>query len=243
MRLSFLVFFLALAMAAQDSRQQLPTAGEVVAKMMERNDQRAAALHGYTASRHYVLENQRHNKRAEMLVRMTCREDGSKYFETVSETGWGGARNHVFPRLLEGETEASVPDAHERSRITPQNYLFEMLGTDTVNQLPSYVIAITPKTQNKYLVRGRIWVDAEEYAIVRIEGVPAKSPSFWVKSVHFVHTYQKIGPFWFPASDRSITDVRIFGSTELTIEYFDYAPNTSILSASSELAASTGNKY
>jgi outer membrane lipoprotein-sorting protein len=244
MRLSLLLVLLAaLAMAAQGSRQQPPTADEVVAKMMERDDQRQASLHGYTAIRRYVLENQHHHKRAEMLVKMTCREDGSKYFETVSETGWGGARNHVFPRLLEGETEASVPDAHERSRITPQNYFFEVLGTDTVNERPSYVIAITPKTQNKYLVRGRIWVDAEEYAVVRIEGVPAKNPSFWVKSVHFVHTYQKTGPFWFPASDRSITDVRIFGSTELTIEYFNYAPNTSMLSASSELAATTGNKY
>jgi len=243
MRLSFLILFSALAMAAQDARQQLRTAEEVVAKMMERDDQRQASLHGYTAIRRYVLENQRHHKRAEMVVRMACLEDGSKQFQIVSETGWGGARNHVFPRLLESESEASVPDARERSRITPQNYSFEMLGTDTINGRAAYVIAITPKTQNKYLVRARIWVDADEYAIVRIEGVPAKNPSFWIKSVHFVHTYEKNGPFWFPASDRSVTDVRIFGSTEMTIEYFDYAPNTSMLSASSGLAANSGNKY
>jgi len=243
MRLSFLVLFSALAMVAQDSRQQLPTADEVVAKMMERDGQRQASLHGYTAIRRYVLENQHHHKRAEMLVKMTCREDGSKYFETVSETGWGGARKYVFPRLLEGESEASVPNARERSRITPENYSFEMLGTDYINGRTVYVIAISPKTPNKYLLRGKVWVDADEYAIVRIEGVPAKNPSFWIKRVHFVHTYQKSGPFWFPAFDRSITDVRIFGSTELTIEYFDYAPNTSVLSASSELAGGTGNKY
>ena len=109
-----------------------------------------------------------------------------------------------------------------------------MVGTDYVKERPAYVISITPKTPNKYLTQGRIWIDADEYAIVRIEGKPAKNPSFWIKSVHFVHNYEKRGSFWFPVSDRSVTDARIFGSTEVTIEYFDYAPKTSALSASRE---------
>ena len=44
--------------------------------------------------------------------------------------------------------------------------------------------------------------------------------------MHFVHTYQKSGPFWFPVSTESVTEVRIFGSTSLTINYFDYTPNS-----------------
>ena len=229
---SFLLFS-SIVMAA-DSSLRLTTGDEVIAKMMARDNERQAALHGYTASRRYVLENQRHHKRAEMLVRMTCLRDGSKQFETISETGWGGARKHVFPRLLEAETEASRPGLRERSRLIPENYVFEMVGTEYVDERPAYVIAIAPKTPNKSLMQARIWIDADEYAIVRIEGKPAKNPSFWTKSVHFVHRYQKRGSFWFPVSDRSVTDVRIFGSTEVTIEYFDYAPDTSALSASRE---------
>jgi hypothetical protein len=229
---SFLLFS-SIALAA-DSSSQLPTGDAVVARMMARDNERQATLHGYTASRRYVLENQRHHKRAEMLVRMTCLGDGSKQFETISETGWSGARKHVFPRLLEAETEASRPGLRERSRLIPENYLFEMAGADYVDERRVYVIAITPKTPNKYLMQGKIWIDADDYAIVRIDGKPAKNPSFWTKSVHFVHNYEKQGSFWFPVSDRSVTDVRIFGSTEVTIEYFDYAPNTSALSASRE---------
>ena len=229
---SFLLFS-SIAIAA-DASLQLPTGEEVVAKMMARDNERQATLYGYTASRRYVLENQRHHKRAEMLVRMTCLRDGSKQFETISETGWGGARKHVFPRLLEAETEASRPGLRERSRLIPENYVFEMVGTEYVDERPAYVIAIAPKTPNKYLMQARIWIDADELAIVRIEGKPAKNPSFWTKSVHFVHKYEKRGSFWFPVSDRSVTDVQIFGSTEVTIEYFDYAPNTSALSASRE---------
>jgi len=221
-----LAFFLPLMLAEPGSIPGLHSADQVVARMIARDSERQAALHGYTAYRRYVLENRAHHKQAEMLVRMICREDGSKQFEVVTASGWSGARKHVFPRLLEAEIDAARPDLRERSRITPDNYTFEMAGTADVRGRLAYVISIEPKTQNKYLARGRIWVDADEYAIVRVEGQPAKNPSFWLKSVHFVHDYNKSGPFWFPVTDRSVTDARLFGATEMTIEYFDYAANT-----------------
>lgn len=205
--------------------EALRSADDIVAKMLAADAERQAALRGYTASRRYVLENKNHNKRAEMMVRMICQQDGSKEFEVVSSDGWGAVRKHVFPRLLEAETDASRPGSRDRSRIIPENYAFQLSGMGTVHDRLAYVISIEPKTPNKYLARGTIWVDAEEFAILRVEGEPAKSPSFWTKKVHFVHDYNKTGPFWFPVTDRSLTDVRIFGSTEMTIEYFDYAAN------------------
>jgi negative regulator of sigma E activity len=231
MRFSLFLLIFAMVMTADDSRQQLPSADDIVVKMIERDNQRQAAFHGYESTRHYVLENSHRRKRAEMVVRVECLDNGSKQFQTLSATGWGAARNHVFPRLLESEKEASQPDLRERSRITPENYTFQIIGREYVNERPAYVVAIAPKTQNKYLVQGKIWVDTDEYAIVRIEGKPAKSPSFWIKSIHFVHTYQKNGAFWLPVSDRSVTDVRILGANELTIEYFDYTPGDTTLSA------------
>ena len=217
-----LIAVLAVAIAAGDSIPSLPNADEVVAKLVAHDNERQARLRGYTANRRYVLENRGHHKRAEMLVRVIGREDGSKRFEVVSESGWGGARKHVFPRLLQAETEAARPDVRARSRITPENYKFAMTGMENVRSRPAYVLEIEPKTSNKYLARGRIWVDADEYAVMRVEGQPAKNPSIWFKSVHFAHDYDKSGAFWFPVLDHSMTDVRIFGATEMTIEYFDY---------------------
>jgi MucB/RseB N-terminal domain len=219
------LFLTAVALTAGDVRAQPPTAGEVVARMIERDRERQAGLEGYTARRRYVLENTRHHKRAEMLVQMKCLRDGSKEFEVVSSAGWGVARSHVFPKLLSAEADASQPGSREQSRLIPENYSFELVGAETVNERPAYVIAVTPKTPNKYLMKGRIWVDAKEYAIVRMEGQPAKNPSFWVKSVRFVHTYAQQGPFWLPLSDNSVTDARILGATDLKIEYFGYSPN------------------
>jgi len=44
--------------------------------------------------------------------------------------------------------------------------------------------------------------------------------------VHFVQAYQKSGPFWFPLTTESVTDARLFGTTDLTIEYLEYKPKT-----------------
>ena len=68
----------------------------------------------------------------------------------------------------------------------------------------------------------RVTDDGRVLAIVRIEGAPAKNPSFWIKSVRFAHSYQKVGLFWLPQSDTSVSDARIVGPTQLRIEYFDY---------------------
>lgn len=224
--------FLCIAAAGlSESRAPLAGTDEIIARMLQHDSQRQTALDGYTALRRYVLENARQHKRAEMLVRLTCLKDGSKQFKTVSSEGWGGARNHVFPRLLKAEAEASHPAVREQSRVTPSNYSFELVGQQNVDGRAAYVVEVRPKASNKYLMRGKIWIDAEDYAIVRMQGEPAKNPSFWFKSIHFAHTYGKHGPFWFPVSDESITDVLIFGPTRLRIEYFDYVLNPAAISA------------
>ena len=82
----------------------------------------------------------------------------------------------------------------------------------------------TAKQKSKFTIRGRIWVDAGDFAIVRVEGQPAKNPSFWVHSVHVVQTYGRTGRFWLPVLNESKAEARIFGPTDVSIEYFDYVP-------------------
>ena len=40
---------------------------------------------------------------------------------------------------------------------------------------------VEPKTKNKFLYRGTIWIDGKDFAVVRIKAEPAKNPSFWTK--------------------------------------------------------------
>ncbi|HOQ46742.1 MAG TPA: hypothetical protein PK157_15595 [Bryobacteraceae bacterium] len=212
-----------LLFAALQNAPPAPDADVIVERMMRADDIRRAALAGYTGMRRYRVENRRFNKRAEVTVRVSCQQAGAKTFEVVEESGSGFIRRRVIRKMLDAEREASTKGEREETRITPRNYDFVLVGTDITDGRSSYVLDIVPKTANRFLVRGRIWVDADEYAITRIEGSPAKNPSFWTSKIQVVHRYEKVGTFWLPVLNQSRAEVRIFGPTEVTIEYFDYA--------------------
>jgi len=244
------ILFLALGPTTNCLAQEAPslTADEVVAKVIDHNNQRDKLGGGYTGSRRYVLENERLNKRAEMLVSVKCDPDGTKHFEVVSEEGWKSANKRVVRKMLESESETSQPQIRPTTSLTPKNYRFQMLASEFLEARRVYVIQVLPEREDKYLFEGRVWIDAEDFAVVRVEGKPAKNPSFWTRSVHFVQQYHKSGDFWFPFSTKSLTEARIFGKTEVTISYFDYQPNSSTgspLSAKSvldQIGANYANK-
>jgi len=147
-----------------------------------------------------------------------------KHFEVLSEDGWKSANKRVLREMLVTESDSSHPDTRRKSRITSDNYTFRMIEVSSLDGRMVYVIEVIPKRQDKSLFRGRIWVDAEDYALARVEGEPAKNPSFWTRKVYFVQQYQKKGPFWFPVMTTSVTDARMFGATDVNIRYFDYKP-------------------
>ena len=80
---------------------------------------------------------------------------------------------------------------------------------------------VQPRTRNKCVFRGKIRIDEESFAVQRIEGAPAQSPSFWVKRTHFIHEYARFKDFWFPVRHYSEADLRLFGHSILEISYFD----------------------
>jgi len=201
----------------------LPTAEDVVAKMVQQDAWRRAQLNGYTSTRHYIAVNK--ERKAEMVVGVMCTGDGEKHFTILSEEGSSAIRKHVFDQMLKEESAASSHGASNSTHITPDNYEFELIGKDVIDERPAYLLRITPKQESKYLITGKIWVDAADFSIARIEGSPARTPSFWVHSVHFVHTYQKVGPFWFAASTHSVSELRVFGEADLSIDNLDYTLN------------------
>jgi len=211
-------------LVAQLAAAPMPTASEVIARMSARDAQRDAASGGYTGNRQYFLENSRFGKYARMAANEACAPDGTKILRVVSEEGWKSANSHVLREMLDSESETSRPLMRGKVQITADNYAFQMVGTDALGGRQTYVIDVIPKRDEPFLIRGRIWVDAEEYALARVEGQPAKNPSLWIRSVHFTQEYRKSGAYWFPSSTTSISEAHLFGKTEVTIHYFDYQP-------------------
>lgn len=194
----------------------------VLERMAEMDRARAAQLVSYTCVRRYSLENERFGKKAEMVVRASYHSPGCKRLEVLSECGSATIRKRVFHKLLEAELAASEHNIRDGVQITPRNYDFRWVGNARLDGRESYVLEVFPKRESRFLITGRIWVDAEDFAIAQIEATPAKNPSVWTRQITITHRYSKFGPFWLPVSNRTESDVRIFGPTRLQIVYQGY---------------------
>jgi outer membrane lipoprotein-sorting protein len=199
------------------------SADEVMGRVVEMNEVRAKALESYSSIRSYHLEcHCLSHKKADMVVRAEYEAPNEKVFTIVSESGSGTVRSRVFKKLLEAEQESMREENQQRSAITPQNYTFQLTDYQKIGGNEFYVLEARPLTKNKFLFRGRIWVDAKDFAIAQVEGEPAVNPSWWTLKTDFTRSYQKLGSFWLPESNESETKVRIFGSAVLTIKYGEY---------------------
>jgi hypothetical protein len=157
-----------------------------------------------------------------LVVRVEYEVPNKKTFTILSESGSGTLRSRVFKKLLEAEQESMREENQERTAITSQNYTFQLTDYQKVDGNEFYVLEARPLTKNKFLFRGRIWVDAKDFAIAKVEGEPAVNPSWWTLKTDFKRSYQKVGSFWLPESNNSATKVRIFGTAVLTIKYGEY---------------------
>ena len=149
---------------------------EIMATMFAQDGKREVLSQGYAGYRRYIFDNSRLHKHAELLVTVRCDPDGSKHFEVVTEEGWKTANHKILRKMLESEAETSQPLIRPKSRLTPDNYSFSMVEISSIDSRPTYVIDVTPKREDKYLFEGRIWVDANDYALVRVEGEAGEEP-------------------------------------------------------------------
>jgi outer membrane lipoprotein-sorting protein len=229
--LSFLIS-LGVAQAAAAQPSDTPAANpqsrmsveEIVTNLVQRNLERARALGAYQGTRVYRLEYRGFpgSRSAEMTVDVKYRTPGTKEFSIRSEKGSQLIIERVFKRMLQSEKEAVSEENQSRIALNNDNYRFTLAGYESAPAGSSYILSVEPRTNNKLLYRGRIWVDAEDFAVVRIEAAPAKNPSFWTKETRIEQVYTKVGDFWLPASNRSSSAIRLGGQANFTIDYHDY---------------------
>jgi hypothetical protein len=197
---------------------------EVIQKVQQNNRERAQALRQFQSTRIYHLKylGFPSEREAEMTVSVNYQSPGKKEFNVVSETGSKFIINHVFRKLVEGEQEAADQENERRTALSTENYKFQMDSYQTSPSGAEYILDVTPKSDNKFLYRGKIWVDAKDFAVTQIKAEPAKNPSFWIKKTEIEHRYVKVDGFWLPLENHSESIVRLGGSATLTIEYKNY---------------------
>ncbi len=239
---TFFVIVLALTapvVSTADASGQTPpdlSVTQILEEMQRHTDSQAEGLKHYLAMRHYEAEYHGYATKieAKMEVEVTFDASTGKSFRIVSQSGSKLLCEKVLKRAVESEKEAS----HDKgaTALTPANYKFALAGSESLNGRPAYILNVEPLKESKFLYRGKVWVDAADFAVAKIEAGPAKNPSFWISRTLIRSTNAKTGDFWLPRQTRSETKVRIGGSAVLTIDYGTYAivPDTARRSAAAD---------
>jgi len=147
-------------------------------------------------------------RRPDLLESTVMRQEGSKFI-----------RSRVFDKILEAESETRAKKDKQQVDITPANYNFALEEKVDCDGRPCFRLKISPKRRDKFSLDGQVWLDAEDYSIVRMHGSPAKRPSFWTLKTEIDRRYRKVDGIWLPDRMDSSSNIMIAGPSVLSIVY------------------------
>ncbi len=190
-----------------------PNLNLILQRMEDAQLQDPAQSRPYELTREYkVFHGDDKQPTSQVMAQINFIPPDIKTYRIVQARGHSRGEKMVR-ELLDRETE-SAKRGHG-GEISRTNYDFVFLRQENFGFVPEYVLWIVPKRKDKKLLGGQIWVDASTFRIRRIEGVPAKSPSFWLKNIHITLQFAELGGMWVPVTFDAIATVRFLGQYTL----------------------------
>jgi hypothetical protein len=200
-----------------------PPSDEVAIRAIDAAElRRETRLRGYTVTEHYTMKSSRFHNSAEMTVAVEYRRDQGKTYQVISRSGSAMLQSRVFDRLLREEGEMSRGEARQQTLVNSRNYEMHLKSEEIRAGRKTYVIDLTPRKASSHLLKGRAWIDAEDGTLMRIEGRPTASASFFAGRPMITREYEKAGDLSLAKSTFADSSSFFFGKTELRIEYSDY---------------------
>ena len=89
-------------------------------------------------------------------------------------------------------------------------------------QQGEYEVKRRPHKKRLGLIKGTMLLDARTGSLVRLEGVPAKSPSVFLSKIRLEQDYADFGPFTLPVHVHSEAKASIVGKTIIDVYHRDY---------------------
>jgi hypothetical protein len=197
-----------------------PNVDEILARMKAHDEWQGRYLIEYRAHRKFSATNVRFKEDAMLEVMTTFRRPNTLESQVLRAEGSTIIRERVFNKILEAENETNAKLTKQQISIVPANYDFSYLGREDCDGRECYRLSITPKRREKYLIDGQIWIDAGDGGIVRIQGSPAKRPSFWARRTEIDRRYKRIEGMWLSDRLESVSDVLVAGRSSLKIQYW-----------------------
>lgn len=181
----------------------------ILRRLEEAQHQDPGQSQPYEVTREYkVFRGDEKQPTSEVMAQINFVPPATKSYKITQAQG-NPSGEKMVRALLDRETESAKKGLG--SQISRANYDFVFLRHQTFGIVPEDVLLIVPKRNDKNLLRGQIWVDAKTFHIRRIEGVPAKNPSFWIRDIHITLQLAEVNGMWIPISFDAIATVRLLG--------------------------------
>jgi hypothetical protein len=204
------IVLLALMSAASVGAAIPDPVDDSIRRFLARHD----AQHSYEAVRRLEARN---GGRAGWMEAMTAYSAHAGFrYRIMAEGGSGSIREKVLGAVLEGEREVIALGETSRSAISHENYLLRADGVDA-DGLAN--VRLSPRRKERVLLSGTMFLRLGRGDLVRLEGRLAKSPSFWIKDVDIVRTYERINGAVVPVKLESRAQVRFLGAATLQMTY------------------------
>ena len=195
-----------------------PDTHTIVDRMVRTLQENKAKVRPFTVKRDYQLLDKQDQQKAQVVANITVLPPDSKQYNI--ERSSGGMGEKVLRDVLSKETESSG-DA-QRKELSLQNYDFQLLGEETLDGQRCFLLSMNPRREEKDLLRGKLWVDAETYNVRRVEGTPAKNPSWWLHNLHILMSFAEVDGMWLRTFTHAVADVRFKGKYVMESRDLEY---------------------
>ena len=216
-----LVCLAAAVSASAQSQIAVPTSDTIVAQMSQAQTANRIQFLPYTVTRDYRLfggETSNSPKSHVVADIVVVPPDSKKY--TIQTAVGSVLAERIVRKAL--DSEVAFANDSRATDITRENYDFALVGENELNGRLCYVLELSPKRKSKNLLHGTLWVDAETHLPRRVEGAPAKDPSWWFSEVQIVLLYGYVGPMWVQTSSTASANVRIIGRSTMVWQDTSY---------------------
>ena len=217
------------AAAPVAAQSPTPAVDVIVERMARARADNRASFRAYVVTREYALfEEETTNPKSEVTASVSFRPPNAKQYSILKRSG-SGLGERLVRRMLDGET--TIVKENGQTDLTPNNYEFRFSGEESIGGRRCYVLEMLPRRKDKTLLRGTVWVDAGTYLLHRMQGEPAKSPSWWLRDTHITFFYGDVQGMWLQTASEFNTRVRVFGEHRMVARDVNYDTGSGPVSA------------
>ena len=238
-QISALVFLLCFLATIPVVAQQLgtPDLNTILSRMEQAQAESHARMSAYSVTREYKFfgDDQQHTK-SQVLAKVDFAPPNEKNY-TIQQSSGSGQGEKITRKVLDHEKQMAKGDT-SGAALNRENYDFQFLRCEPMTGRRAYVLQLLPKRNDKNLIKGLAWIDAETFHPLKVEGEPMKSPSWWVKSVSYSFTFGPVADMWLQTGMQAVANVRLLGKHTMIARDVNYQLPVQMAAATAAKASS-----